>query len=243
MFSNGWRPVIVIVFAFFIYKAVMSNNLLDTFVPFNAFEAPTTLTASQWQQLNDKFSRLVQAVNTTSYQVSYQLENILDALQNILNSSGQGKFYVLSVEESKQFTLINVIIQDLETMAVMKFSRIDFLVDSIDPYKIQKVILTPDKTFLSSQNVNAKDALQPQMFRIQNPLNLFYPYRTSQNEMIITNDDTKEFEKLLKEKSVSLENMYNKLDSDGTINKSNLVPAEKLPKDIVGMPPLRPIGL
>lgn len=231
------KPIILFTFAYFIYTMMMDNKNLEYahFVPSNVFETPKNLNDKDFKQVADKFGTLIQIVNGTAFNVSYQLDNILNAFITILNNAGVGKFIVVSVGENQQFTLLNVLIQDVNTLAITRFKRVDFIVESLNPFKIHKVIITPDQQFISSQNVVPTDKLKQELFRIQNPLHLFYPYRTSDNEMIITSDDNKLFTKELQDKAVILKTISEGRDNTTSTNID-------LSNDIVGTGPLHPIG-
>lgn len=239
MFSlNQLTPVMFLFFAYLLYQMIMNEGRIDMFVPSNSFEVPQTIKAKDWQVLNDKFGTLVQLVNTTTFDVAYKLDDMVDALNIVLNNSGVGKFNILSVGESQQFTLLNVVVQDVATLAVTKFKRVDFIVESQNPYKIQKVIITPEKEFLSSQNVVPTDKMKPDMFRYMNPLHLPYPYRSSDNEMMVTEDDKVMFEKNMTDKAVMLKT----LSKENPDSKFGAVPSQNSPL-IVGAGPLHPLGL
>ena len=234
---NQITPLLFIAFAYFLYYLLNSgSDSLSTFVPSNAFEVPTNLKQKDWQVLNEKFGQLMQAVNTTTFNVSYQLDSIIDAFLTIINSVGAGKFTILSVGESQQFTLKNVLIQDIESLAVVRFKRVDFIVESMNPFKIQKVIITPDQQYTSSQNVVPTDPQKPNFFRIQNPLHLFSPYRTSDNEMLITKDDADRFQKEIVDKAVTLKT----ISAENTTELVKPTPSELSPQ-IIGAGPLRSI--
>jgi hypothetical protein len=237
------KPILYLVFAFLIYHMMMQNSsdVINTFVPSNAYEVPKNLSDKDWQKLNDKFGTLIQVVNSTTYDVSYQLDNLLDAFLTILNSSGQGKFVILSVgTKQDQFTLYDVLVQDISTLAVTKFSRVDFIVQSLNPFRIHRVVITPETKFLSSQKVVPRDVLRPKEFRILNPLHLFNPFATSDTFSAITSDDKAMFEQTLREKAVTLQSLAPG-NPNGT-NTNNPVPSD-LSGQIVGAGPLHPVGL
>ncbi len=235
---NQIKPFLAVAFAYFIYQTLIVKKHLEYFVPSNSFEPPTNLSPEKWQALNDKFGRLIQLVNTTTFDVSYQLDNIIDTFTTILNNVGVGKYVVLSVGETKQFTLMNVLVQDISTLAVTKFARVDFIVASLDPFSIHKVIITPDGEFKTSQTVLPRDPMKPEMFRIQNPLHLFHPHHTSVNEMALTKNDVENFNKKLENL-----NALNQTVKNVTVYNANApVPSQLSPK-IVGAGPLHPLML
>lgn len=241
------RPLLFLAFAYLIYTISLERKSISEFVPHNSFEVPTTLEPKEWQKLNDKFGTLVQVINTTTFAVAYQLDNMIAALSTILNNVGVGKFDILSVGTSSPLTLNDVVVQDVNTLAVTRFKRIDFIVESLNPFIIQKVVITPDKQFLSSQNVLPSEPMAPKLFRINNPLHLFHPFKTSDDEMRLRQEDIKMFQDTMVEKSRELENMATRdAVSAGTVKS---IPAMSLPsaavvsKEIVGAGPLHPIGL
>lgn len=235
---NQLTPLLFLVFAYLIYHMTMQNSRVDTFVPYNAFEAPDPdkMKGKDWQILNEKFGRLIQLVNASTFDVAYQLDDQANAFKDILNNMGVGTFNVISIGATEPFTLREVLVQDVNSLAVTKFSRVDFIVESMNPFKIQKMIITPDKQFVSSSNVRPTESLKPDhMFRMQNPLGLFYPYRSSDNEMIITPDDSKMFDKLIAEKATQLDLMRENTIKGG--------PTQRNPTNtgIVGAGPLYPM--
>jgi hypothetical protein len=220
---------------------------ISNFVPYNAFEVPKKMDQVTWQKLNDKFGQLVQLINTTPFQVAYQLDNITDALTNIINNMGIGKFTILSIGNTDQFTLFDVVIQDIETMAVTRFSRVDFLVESMNPFQIRQVLITPDKQWLSSERVIPNDLLRPDYYRIKNQLHLFSPYATSDDYMRLTTSDNIVFQQTMNEKANELMNMETKdsvpVGTVSSVPSMSLPTADEISKQIVGAGPLHPIGL
>lgn len=175
----------------------MITKKKETFVPENMYEIlPESIPPSAWKEVNNKFGTLIQAVNGTAFNSSFELDNTLGVFLEMLNNLGKGKYVILSVGENTQFTFKDVIVQDIETLSVTKFTRVDLVVDSMNPFKFKKVIITPDKYFNSTQNVQGKtDELSNEFFEIKNPLHLFYPYETTDNDMAITPYDMEIFKK------------------------------------------------
>ena len=244
---NRLRPLLFFAFAYLIYTVILERKDLSHFVPYNSFEVPKNLTDKEWQTLNDKFGNLIQIVNTTEFSVAFRMDDMISAFVTILNNVGVGKFIVLSVGSSTALSLTDVVVQDVNTLAVTRFKRVDFIVEAVNPFIINKVIITPDKQFVASQNVLPKDNLQPQMFRIQNELHLFYPYRTSDDDMRLTDIDKTLFQQTANEKALQLSSMSTQNPvTAGTVAQ---VPAMSLPTSsqldpgIVGAGPLHPIGM
>jgi len=246
-FAKTLKPLLVLLFAYLIYTVALDRHSISEFVPSNSFEVPTTLSPQDWQKLNDKFGTLIQIVNTTTFSVSYQLDNMLAALVTILNNVGVGKFEVLSVGFSTPLTLEDVVIQDVNTLAVTRFKRVDFIVESLNPFIIQRVVITPDKQFIASQNVIPNEPLKPEFFRINNPLHLFNPYKTSDDDMRLTSADVVLFQKTAAEKAKEMEKMASEnAVTAGTVKvlqAMSLPTAATVSQEIVGAGPLHPIGL
>lgn len=212
MSSLNLTPILILIVAYLIYYIVVESqnqDQVDFFVPSNSYEAPdeSMLSQNDWKTLNEKFGRMISIVNKTTYSMAYQLDDMINAFGTVINNLGMGKFSIISVEKSLQFSLINVVVQDLETLAITKFARVDFIVESMNPFKIHKIMITADAEFKSSQNVLPQDNLKPDsLFRIKNPLHLFYPYSTSDDEMNFAESDKVEFEKAVNAKAAALQN-------------------------------------
>ena len=247
MLSNQLQVVLALVLGYLLYTYVQEKRSISQFVPYNSFEAPTTLKPEEWQHLNDKFGTLVQLVNTTAFSVTYQLNNMTAALSTILNNMGLGRFDVLSVGDSTPLTLTNVVVQDANTLAVMRFKRVDFIVDSMNPFIIHRMVLTPDEQYISSQKVLPQDKLSPSMFRIDNQLHLFSPYKTSDDDMRLTTVDQDLFNKTMADKALQLNNMATQdavpVGTVATLPAMSLPTATQVSSEIVGAGPLHPIGL
>jgi len=186
------------------YFYIKKSTSIDNFVPSNTHDVPDL---QDWNKTYKNFGTLVEKMNNTHYQISYDMENILSAFVQILNSDAEkfGKFTILSVGDTKPFTLFNVLVQNVETLLVIKFTRVDFILDSMNPYIIKNVAVTLDDKFRSSQFITGAQELQNStMFRIKNPLHLFAPYDTSDNEMIRTTYDFELLEKVVKDKQKEL---------------------------------------
>ena len=163
----------------------------EAFVPFNATEAVDELKPDQWRGVKAKFGTLIQTVNTTTFAVGYRMGDMVRALETVLNAVAKDQYSIVSVGSQEHFTLRDVILQENATLATVKLARVDFVLESMNPFQIQKVILSKDETYDNSQNIAPVDALNGDtlLFEIQNPLHLFYPYQTSDNQMVITDTD------------------------------------------------------
>jgi hypothetical protein len=245
--TDPTKIILLMGLVYIIYCLVAKNDRLSPFVPSNAFEVPRNVDPATWQKLNDKFGQLIQLVNTTPFQVAHRELDFVGAFGNIINNLGIGKFTVLSVGYNQQFTLRDVVVQDVDTMAVTRFSRVDFIVESTYPFVIRQVIITPDKQWINSQKVLPKDNLKPNFFRLKNPLHLFYPYATSDDDMALGTSDKILFQQTMKEKADALTAM----SAQDSVKMGTVVslPAMQLPtayqvsSEIVGAGILHPIGL
>lgn len=255
---QGFFLVLIIYIIYYLFFSAGSNVIrIDRFVPYNTYEAVSpdnkNLSQSDWQTLNNKFGRLVQLVNSTTFDTSYQTDNLIDILTTVLNSSGAGKYVILSVGDSKQFTLLNTLIQDVSTLAIVRFKQVDFIVEGVKPLKVNKVIITPDKEFKSSQKVLPVDKLKPDFFQIQNPLHLFAPYKTSDDDMKITDSDKivfyQDIEKKILSNGTAAQKPIKSLSVPVAITSEtpslfvSSVPPSALSPFIVGAGPLHPVGL
>ncbi len=184
---------------------------MSSFVPYNAFEVPH-LEPVQWEKVKAKFKRLVQTVNTTPYAEAYESKKMIDVVQRTLAKStgGQGGFHILSVGNTTPFSLEDVVVQDVESLAVFRLSRVDMIVDTLHPLVVKQLILTPDTEFISSRLAAPRDELEPHYFRLLNPLHLFEPYRTSHNEMLRTKADRQLFSQEIMEKAKSMQELIDK---------------------------------
>ncbi len=163
---------------------------ISTFVPFNATEAPDVLNPNQWKSVNDRFGTLLQSVNSSTFALSYRMHDMLSALSSVLEAVAPGKYTIISVGDQQYFALRDVLIQEVETLAMVKFASVDFVLQSMNPFLIQKVVLTLDKRYSNSQDVKPMgESIGHEPFRLRNPLHLFYPYNTSDNTMVITTTD------------------------------------------------------
>jgi len=204
--------IIIIFIAYFLYCSTCSN-VNEFFVPFNSFSTELKKLspdgpAQDYNLIQEKFKKLYTVINNTKYRTRYSMTNLVPAFQDILDQhSDIGKYIVVTSNPTQQFTLFNVLIQDVESFGLFRFNRIDFIIDSLNPFVIKKVILQPDTSFQSTQQVLPLDQLSSdELFRLKNPLHLFNPYSTSLNEMIQTNDDMKYLKNIIIEKEQALLN-------------------------------------
>jgi hypothetical protein len=149
----------------------------------------TNIHSKSWTEIQQFFSSLVTSLNNSQYYVRYYVNDFITPLKTILNMFGN--YTIISIGMEKPYILTDVIIQrNDDSMALTKFSRVTFIKDVVNPFYIQKINVIHDNNFVSSQNVQSIDTLSSDnLFRLKNPLNLFYPYSSSDDEMIVTNDD------------------------------------------------------
>jgi hypothetical protein len=199
-------PVIVLLLT--IQMFIGSRQIYEKFVPFNSFFIPDKDDLS-FSKTQLKFKDLTSLVNTGVYSIPYDLTgDLVPILESILNSFNLGKFHVISVETKKAFVLFSVVVQDIETFALTSFSRVDFQVDSLNPFLLKKVYITPNDTPQFTQFVTPLTPLDSQ-FRIKNQLHLFAPYDTSDNEKILSDGDNVLLKNVFTEKDYELRNKFN----------------------------------
>ncbi len=199
------RPAISIAIGLlFVYLVCTAPCVTEGFspVPYNAFGDPPleTMKEKDVKDLGDKFTNLIASANGTQFAISYHMDSLKEALETILNSLGFGRFKVISIGDTSPFTMNNVIIQNTSNLSIAKLERVDFIVTSSVPMVINKVIISPDKAFNDFRLPKgyAKDESEMgNIFQIKNPLHLFYPYKTSHNDMAITASEQKEFNDLV----------------------------------------------
>jgi hypothetical protein len=190
-----------------------SNESFDV-VASNTYNPPKHEGKSEkdLNEIKNQFNTLIKTINDTHYQASYEMENIVNAFEKILNQdigNGKGSYKILSIDDSKSFTLYGVVVQEIESFFVSRFERVDFIVDSMNPFLIKNVIIELDQDFVSSQFVLPQDDLRDEsMFRIKNKLHLFAPYKTSDNEMVKTSDDVQVLKTIIQKKQKQLEALW-----------------------------------
>jgi len=219
----SYRPVIGLLFAVMLYSWSLQNSKKENFVAYNAFEPvnPEMIPPQGFDSFYEKFGTLLQTVNGTSYAVAYHQEDLINTLKDIINSVGIGKFRILSVGDMMPFTLTNVLIQDEKNLAYVKFSRVDFIVSSVKPFVIQKVILLPDETFNASQESFPAALMDKKnLFALDNPLHLFYPYKTSDNDMVLTAQQETDFNAVVAEHAALLAEMDSAVAATGTTGET-----------------------
>ena len=196
-----WAIIIVILYLY------SNKNSLEEFVPFNVFEAPSPDVVME----NDRIVDLIQIINGNPFAIAHDLTQQINTFENVLNNSGLGRFTIISVQTSTQFSLINIMIKDENQQTVFTIPRVDFIVSTINGDQVISKILVSDPRL---EHPKARDSLsQENMFRIKNPLHLFYPFATSDNDMIFSEVDQRIVADTLKQKSLEQATMISK---DGT---------------------------
>lgn len=155
---------------------------------------------------NVTFLDLVHKLNGTVFHEKYDMSNLVPCFSNILSSIG--KYSIMSANNTQQFTLFNVTIQNDVTFELYRLQRVDFFTNSIDPFTIDHIRVIPDQSFVVSQNVlPTDDTGTDSYFRIMNPLHLFNPYKTSLNEMVQTDSDYQVLQEMIIQKEKELLNL------------------------------------
>ena len=190
--------IVCLLYMMYLVSCTNYHLYLEKFVAFNSYKVPNDTNT------NSNFDKLFQTIDTTNYHISYDLDNILSTFQDILGK----QVTILSVGDTKPFTLYNVTLQDSLTFAITRLTRVDFIVDSLNPYVIKKVFIQKDPNFTSTEFVLPIQQLQDDTrFRIKNDLHLFEPYDTSANELKTTKDDSDLLLQIIKDKKkILLEN-------------------------------------
>lgn len=181
---DAWQIVMLAIVAFIVYKIVRCKR--ENFVPYNAFEAPatSTLDVNTSELAHAKFGTLVQTINGTQFALSFELESLSVAFETALNQVSLGRYKVLSIGQTLPFSFLNVQVLDKELGEVFQFKRVDFIVSSLSPFVIDKIIVSPVD---SEGTVKGVDELsEDSTFRIKNPMGLFYPYATSYDETVLS---------------------------------------------------------
>lgn len=182
--------LLILVLVIVVYYCAEIRQGLEHFVAYNDSEPPKGLSAADWAGIHDNFGTLIQAVNRTPHAFAYNVEDLREVLAYAINATKLGTYVILSIGNVYNYSMSNVLIQDVVTQAITKFNRVDFIVDTLLPRKVRKIIITPETTFRSTRNVEKDDPLvDAQYFKLKNQLHLFYPYNTSDNDMYITADD------------------------------------------------------
>lgn len=160
----------------------------ENFYPYNSYSVEKE--GNDWTNAQEKFVQLIQIVNSNTYNERYNLDDNIDTFEKILNDAGVGNFKILSTQLNTPFNLVGVLVQNVDTFSLKQFSQVSLIVDKLDPFVIKKVKIVVEPSFESSSFVKGLDQLQPDsQFRIKNPLNLFAPYDTSDNENEISDSD------------------------------------------------------
>lgn len=164
--------------------SVTAKTQPENFVPFNSFNvdlgSSTQESPRSWSDTQDTFVKLIKAVNNTEYHEPYFGVTAVTTFENILNKVNLGKYKVLSVGHNTPYILYDVLIQNIGTFSIKKFSLVKL---TANKREITSVEISEDPLFISSLFVRPTDQLQPDsQFRIKNSLNLFAPFDTSDNE-------------------------------------------------------------
>lgn len=174
------------VFLLFVIAYLILNSIcLEPFVASNEYEV-SDLTSEEWVKVGSLFKNVVQIVNGTNYDISGNMRDTVGKFLQVINSTGLGKFIISSVGTSSPFTLYNVLVQETTSGQQTLLKRVDFVLDPLDLTRIGKIILTPDLVAVEEGISSFPQEQQDKQFKIENPLFLFYPYSTSDNDMTVT---------------------------------------------------------
>ena len=174
----------------------------EAFVPYNSFvvpDEPQTVKTTSEASSEDKTVNLVARVNAATWSLPYNMSDLTSALEEALNSLGLGKFKVSSVGSKGNFSLARVIVMDKESQWPMAFERVDFMLNSLNPFLLDKILITPAMKGQGGPKA-LSETVDNHVFRIKNKLGLFYPYPTSDNDMAISPDTIAEHIKTVKAK-------------------------------------------
>lgn len=192
---------VVLLVGIIIAHTISAKHDMAHFVPFNSYEVPplTSEYTDKLSDIHDKFGTLVSYVNSQRFALSYHLDSLISTVENVLSSALNSTVVVSSVDKTTPFTMVGVIALDKVGKSVFKFERVDFIVNSMNPFLIEKIILTP--------NINVNEPIVQPLddinsgtdFRIKNTLGLFYPYPTSYNDMVLTEEDVDKYNATVEE--------------------------------------------
>jgi len=154
-------------------------QLKEPFVAANDYEAPDA-TDGTWTAISARFGRLVQSINASSYAQVAEPNKLVEAFQSMINTTEGTTFRILSVGRIDHITLYDVVIQDTATQQTTRFPRVDFVLSSMNPITIQKIIVTPSADARVVCGVSDLSPAQP--LELRNQLHLFSPFRTSQDD-------------------------------------------------------------
>src|SRR6476469_2709977 len=147
---NRLKPLIIVVVIYFVYMMFVKKDseASESFeaAPYNIYTPPKTdaTDKSHLENFNYTFTKLVKLINDSTFDIPYQLDDLKTPFANLLNTQGLGTYSILSVRQESSVSLIDVLIQDNDTYTVYRFPRVDFIVNSLNPFRIQRIVITPD---------------------------------------------------------------------------------------------------
>lgn len=141
----------------------------EHFVAFNAYEVPDDINDQKWAAIYGKFGQLTQLTNAGSWGQALRPDsrNLTAILLRVINALNIGQFVILSVGDVLPFTLLDVLVQETKTLTVSRYARIDFVISQVDPYVVDRIIMTPSA---GNSSVTAFDALEPELSRFDSVL-------------------------------------------------------------------------
>ena len=202
--------ILIIITLLYILSKPTIENLV---APYNVFTAPANqpLDEDQITSINNRFATLVALINNTSLSIVYKTvvssaQDMVDIFTIVLNTLAPSKYTIVSVDGSGQLTLTGVTIQDTISKQTLKFSNVSFIVNTSNGTIVERVVVTPSAALSEAAIVRARDQLSPDtFFRIKNPLHLFYPFATSDDEMTLNLDNPVPFNAALFEMAINAE--------------------------------------
>ena len=182
---------LILWFVLFGMFSMTTDCVTEGFIPYNAFVLPSRdpVNDGERARVYNVFETLVSTVNSTEYETPYDLGHIDKALLNVLNATGMGMFEIVRVGRTDGFSLENVTVRNVNTFETATFGTVDFTVDTLNPYVVKKVKMSVDDDGNVNPDIVPVDhAVDDSLFRIQNKYHLFSPYKTSDDEMKMTQD-------------------------------------------------------
>ena len=210
--DKNLRYCIYALVAFLLY-GILAKPTLENFVPYNSYKIPRIDKTDEimWKDVRDRLTQLVNLVNTRKWSLSYDMDKLEETLQQVLDASGLGKIQVTSVGGKSSLSLTDVTAIDKQVMMPFKLDRVDFMVDSMNPFIITQVTITPSPVNVPNPDETIavfSGAYDNSQFRIKNKLGLFYPYPTSDNDMKITGDVIDKHLEVMKAKEIQSKLMF-----------------------------------
>ena len=164
----------------------------DGFVAYNA-ESPIQ-PKDAWQIQNQDLKTFFQNISGTHFQVAYSTANMTRLLEKVINEQAKNRYHfrVLSVNDQTNLEFRDVILQDTLSGEAITLPLVKFIPSLRDPHTLDQLIVVVPNTPAPPQ-WRGTDGQLPNYFTLANPLHLFYPFYTSLNDMVITQEDVTAF--------------------------------------------------